>query len=292
LFGNLTVPDSIIDFRVQPPWRWTDDEGESENTAGQSNYRRIYGADYKKGHSFEGLTVALRRAGMKAVVQSEPVTGSVKEWNNRTAAVMAKAPDLFPAGFCAADPRDIMGAVHEIARCHSDLKLRGLTIMPDFFGIDLSDKRCYPLIAKAAELGMPIGLHVGVNFTSHSPIRHGHPHHVDEIACHFPDAVLICNHGGWPWAAEMVAVAWKHKNVYLEFGAIAPKYVASTDGGWSPMPRFIDSQLQDRILFSTDWPMLTHERALAELPLLKLKDSVREKYLWRNAQILLERMYS
>lgn len=280
----------MIDFRVQPPWRWSDDEAEGANSAGHGNYKRIYGDTYKQGHSFAGLTASLRRFDMQAVVQSEPVAGDVRDWNDRTAAVIAAAPDLFPAGFAAADPRDIMSAVAEIGRCRVDLGLRGLTLMPDFYGIDLADKRCYPLIAKAVELGMPVGLHVGVNFTATSPIRHGHPHHVDEIACHFPDAVLICNHGGWPWAAEMVAVAWKHRNVYLEFGAIAPKYLAATDGGWMPMLRFIDSQLQDRILFSTDWPMLSHERAVAELPLLGLKDHVRDKYVRGNAEALIDRM--
>jgi predicted TIM-barrel fold metal-dependent hydrolase len=44
---------------------------------------------------------------------------------------------------------------------------------------------------------------------------------IDRIACDFPDLTLICHHG-WPWPHEAAAVAWKHKNVYLEFGAIAP----------------------------------------------------------------------
>ena len=102
---------AIIDFRVQPPWRWNDDEAESANSAGVGNYKRIYGEDYKQGRSFAGLTASLRRHDMRAVVQSEPVAGSTADWNNRTAAVMAAAPELFPAGFCAADPRDIMAAV-------------------------------------------------------------------------------------------------------------------------------------------------------------------------------------
>ena len=281
-----------IDFRVQPPWRMTNDEPESEGTKGLGNYERLYGKDYKRGHSFTELTDDLRRFGMRAVVQSEPVSGTVRDWNDQVNRVMAKDPKLFPAGFCCADPRDVMAGVREIDRCRHELNLRGLTLMPDFYNMDLADKRCYPLIAKAVELGMPVGLHVGVNFTSSSPIRHGHPQHVDEIACHFPEAIVICNHGGWPWAAEMVAVAWKHKNVYLEFGAIAPKYLGAPDGGWQPMRQFMNTQLQDRILFGSDWPMMNHVRLMSELDMLQLKDTVMEKYLRGNAEALLDRMMS
>ncbi|HKS63392.1 MAG TPA: amidohydrolase family protein [Xanthobacteraceae bacterium] len=281
-----------IDFRVQPPWRMTDEDPESIGTAGLGNYERLYGKDYKRGHSLAGLTQDLRRLDMRAVVQSEPVTGTVAAWNDQVRVVMDREPELFPAGFCCADPRDVMGAIREIDRCRRELDLRGLTLVPDFYNIDLADKRCYPLIAKAVELGMPVGLHVGVNFTSTSPIRHGHPQHVDEIACHFPEAVIICNHGGWPWAAEMVAVAWKHKNIYLEFGAIAPKYLGAPDGGWMPMRRFMNTQLQDRILFGSDWPMMDHDRLMSELSALALKDSVMEKYLRANAEALLDRMMS
>ncbi|MGE0853435.1 MAG: amidohydrolase family protein [Hyphomicrobiaceae bacterium] len=283
------VPRSI-DFRVQPPWRRTDEEPEPAGSTGIGNYERLYGKDYKRGRSLAGLTNDLRRFGLRAVVQSEPVSGAAADWNDQTAAVMRSDPSVYIAGFCAADPRDIMGGVREIDRCRHELGLRGLTLMPDFYNIDLADKRCYPLIAKAVELGMPVGLHVGVNFTAVSPIQHGHPRHVDEIACHFPDAVLICNHGGWPWATEMVAVAWKHKNVYLEFGAIAPKYLASADSGWQPMRQFMNTQLQDRILFGSDWPMMSHDRLATEFMALQLKDNVLAKYLRDNAETLLGRM--
>jgi predicted TIM-barrel fold metal-dependent hydrolase len=178
--------------------------------------------------------------------------------------------------------------MREIDRFHRELGLRGLAMMADFFNMDISDKRCWPLYAKAAELGIPVGVHVGINFSTNSPIRHGHPSFIDELACHYPELIIICNHGGWPWAAEMVAIAWKHPNVYLEFGAIAPRYLASSEGGWQPMRQFMNSVLKDRILFGSDWPMLSHDRLMTEIPLLQLKDSVLEKYLKKNAEKLLD----
>jgi len=280
----------VIDFRIQPPWSWTSHDEEPTASAGSEGYRAVYGADYKRGASFAALTSEMQRHGVQGIVHSEPTSGSAADWNERTAEVIRRGDGRFLGGFCNADPRDIMGGVREIDRAYRDLGLRGLTLLPDFYNIDLADKRCYPLIAKAAELKMPVALHVGVNFTRHSPIRHGHPAFVDEIACHFPDLVIICCHGGWPWATEMIAIAWKHANVYLEFGAVAPRYLASPDSGWQPMRHFMNTQLQDRILFGSDWPMIRYDRLFEELPRLQLKDSVLEKYLRTNALSLLDRM--
>jgi uncharacterized protein len=283
----LHTDAGVIDFRVQPPWRWSDDD--PEVMEGLPGYSRVYGAGYKRGHSYAALHSELTRLDIRAVVHSEPTKGEAHAWNDRVYETMQRDRDRFVAGFCAGDPRDIMGGVREIDRCYHELGLRGLSIVCDFYNMDLSDKRCYPLYAKAAELGMPVALHVGVNFTSNSPMRHGHPQFVDEIACHFPDLVLICCHGGWPWPTEMAAVAWKHANVFLEFGAVSPKYIAA-NGGWEPMKHFMNSVLQDRILFGSDWPMLSHERLLQEIELLELKPAVAEKFLRTNAERVLTRM--
>jgi uncharacterized protein len=288
----MTRADGLvaIDMRVQPSWRWTDADPLPARAKTLGGYDRVYGTEFREQHTHASLVSDLRRLKIRAVVQSEPVAGGAAASNDRVAAAMARDPDCFIAGFGAADPRDGLAAIREINRCYSELGLRGLAMMPDFFNMDISDKRCWPLYAKAAELGIPVGIHVGVNFSTNSPIRHGHPSFVDELACHYPELIIICNHGGWPWAAEAVAVAWKHPNVYLEFGAISPRYLAALDGGWSPMRRFMNSVLQDRILFGSDWPMLSHERLLKEIPALELKDAVLEKYLKKNAEALLERV--
>jgi predicted TIM-barrel fold metal-dependent hydrolase len=289
----MTAATSIvaaIDMRVQPSWRWAEEDAPPSRTATLKGYDRVYGEEFRSLNTHASLVADLRRLNIRAVVQSEPVGGGAAASNDRVAAVIARAPDCFLAGFGSADPRDGLAAMREIDRFHRELGLRGLAMMADFFNMDISDKRCWPLYAKAAELGIPVGVHVGINFSTNSPIRHGHPSFIDEIACHYPELVIICNHGGWPWAAEMVAIAWKHTNVYLEFGAIAPRYLASSEGGWQPMRQFMNSLLQDRILFGSDWPMLSHDRLMTEIPLLQLKDSVLEKYLKKNAEKLLDRI--
>jgi predicted TIM-barrel fold metal-dependent hydrolase len=281
---------AAVDMRVQPSWRWSEDDPLPVRAATLKGYDRVYGTEFRSSHTHASLVADLRRLRIQAVVQSEPVAGSAAASNDRVAEVLRRDPECFLAGFGSADPRNGLSAILEINRFYHELGLRGLAMMADFFNMDISDKRCWPLYAKAAELGIPVGIHVGINFSTNSPMRHGHPSFVDELACYYPELVIICNHGGWPWAAEMVAVAWKHPNVYLEFGAIAPRYLASSEGGWQPMRQFMNSVLQDRILFGSDWPMLSHDRLMAEIPLLQLKDSVLEKYLKKNAEALLDRV--
>jgi uncharacterized protein len=70
----------------------------------------------------------------------------------------------------------------------------------------------------------------------------------------------------------MAAVAWKHRNVYLEFGAISPKYMAPQAGGWGDRVHLMDTVLHEKILFGTDWPMLRYDRALEQVQSLELRE--------------------
>lgn len=50
------------------------------------------------------------------------------------------------------------------------------------------------------------------------------PQYIDEIALNFPSLSIICGHIGFPWTQEMIGVAWKHPNVYIDTSAYLPKY--------------------------------------------------------------------
>jgi len=84
----------------------------------------------------------------------------------------------------------------------------------------------------------------------------------------------------------MVAVAWKHPNVYIEIGAVSPKYIGTPGTGWEPLMVYGNSLLQDRVLFATD-NMLPPKRCADELKALPLKDAVKDKWLGGNAARLL-----
>jgi predicted TIM-barrel fold metal-dependent hydrolase len=279
-----------IDIRIKTPMRDSESDPRVVVPSEYQRYNEIYGYEDLMNVTLVDLISEMRVNGIaNSILQAEHEWGEDEAWNDRTAEIVRKHADVFAGGFGSVDPRRGFDAVREIDRCYSELGLRGIIFEPGFIQVEPTHRLCYPIYAKCVELGIPVGLHTGVNFSSHGSIRFGSPLEVDQVACDFPDLMIICHHGGWPWPNESMAVAWKHSNVYLEFGAISPKYVASS-GGWGDMVQFMDTVLSTKILFGTDWPMIRYERVLAEVPLLGLRESSAEAYLHGNAERLLNRI--
>jgi len=287
------VTERVIDFRVKLPTRDSRSDPQPEVPAEYLHYAEVYDRFLED----LDLTVEDWQAEAAAhgvgpcVMQAEVEWADYHELNDRLALVVRNHPDELLCGFGCVDPRDVMGAVREVDRAIGELGLRGIVFEPGFLGISPIDRRCYPVYARCAQLGVPVGLHTGINFSSHGPLEFERPVLIDRIATDFPDLTLICHHGGWPWPHEAAAVAWKHKNVYLEFGAIAPRYQApGAGGGWGDIAHLMDTVLREQVLFGTDWPMLRYGRALEEIDLLGLRPASRQAYLHGNAERLLERV--
>jgi len=90
------------------------------------------------------------------------------------------------------------------------------------FGLPLNDKKLYPCYAKCSELGIPVGMQTG-HAAELFPSWPGYPMYLDEVALDFPGLTIIGSHTGWPWVNELVAMAWKHPNVYCDTSAWMPK---------------------------------------------------------------------
>ena len=110
---------------------------------------------------------------------------------------------------------------------------------------------------------------------------YGHPRHLDQVACDFPELTIVARHGGWPWVLDMVAVAWRHPNVYVELSGIAPPYLHPD------LLRYADGMLRHKFLFGTSYPLLTFRRAVDEFMELPLKDETKSAILYENAARLL-----
>jgi predicted TIM-barrel fold metal-dependent hydrolase len=283
----------IIDFRVKLPTRDTREQPQPPVPEEYLHYDEVYeGFLQNLDCTVEDWIEEAERCGVDlGVMQAEVEWANPTELNDRLATVVRDNPDCVACGFGCVDPRDPMAAIEEVDRAILDHGLSGIVFEPGFLGISPIDRRCYPVYARCAQLGVPVGLHTGINFSSHGPLEFERPVLIDRIACDFPQLTLICHHGGWPWPHEAAAVAWKHKNVYLEFGAIAPRYMApGAGGGWGDIAHLMDTVLREQVLFGADWPMLRYERALEEVELLGLRPESRDAYLGGNAQRLLERI--
>ncbi|WP_193081593.1 amidohydrolase family protein [Brevibacterium aurantiacum] len=240
------------------------------------------------GGTKESLLDDLNAEGIgQAVIHAESEGGEDAEVLN-TATERFAAED--PQRFKAVGGIDIAEATPtRMAAQTADLAVRGfvgLTLQPAFFGIDIDDRSLYPMYSRAEETGLVLCLHTGINYSRLHPMRHERAEMVDQVACDFPDLRIMACHAGWPWATEFAAVARRHPTVYLEFGAIAPKYIARPGTGWDVIFGMIPNVLRDQVLYGSDWPMMQPERALREWRAAGLHDSALKSLFTDNSQRL------
>ncbi len=202
--------------------------------------------------------------------------------NDYYANIVRQYPDRF-IGIAGIDPLKGMDAVREIRRSY-DLGLRGVAMRPFMFEIPPHHRKMYPIYATCVELGMPIWFHLSINYSTHN-MEVERPIYLDIVAQDFPELKMIAGHGGWPWVNEMVAVAWRNQNIYLDFASYMPKHLSKPGSGWEPLFHYGNSILQDRILFGSTWLFMGMSiRELADQVLdLSLKEETKQKWLYDNA---------
>ena len=116
------------------------------------------------------------------------------------------------------------------------------------------------------------------SITPERPLRSvGRPIYLDDIACDFPELKLIGIHVGIPWHDEMIAMAWKHPNVFIGSDAHSPKYWPAS------FMHYINSYGQDKVLFGTDYPVLDFKRTMDEIDALRLNPEAKQLLLRDNA---------
>jgi hypothetical protein len=180
-------------------------------------------------------------------------------------------------------------ALDEVRRI-KDLGLRGLKFNPGRQHFYANEPRFAPLWELAAELGLVCLFHTGMmgngagtrgglgfklKYTAPIP-------YLDDIAADHPDLTLISAHPGWPWQDEQLAMARHKANVYLDLSGWAPRYFPPQ------LVQQVNRLIPDRVLFGSDWPVITPERWIAEFNDLPLDDDVRQKILLGNAKLLFQ----
>lgn len=188
-------------------------------------------------------------------------------------------PDRF-YGLAGLDPTEGMTGVRELERSVHEYGFIGAHFYPHWFELAPDHAKWYPFYAKCVELDVPIQLQVGQSmvYDPRYPRRSvGRPITLDTVACDFPELKIVGIHVGIPWTDEMIAMAWKHANVYIGSDAHSPKYWPAS------FVHFIKSFGKDKVLFGTDFPVLDFERTMKEIDALGFSDEVRAKFLRDNA---------
>ncbi len=196
--------------------------------------------------------------------------------NDEVAAFVAERPDRL-RGLAGADLRRPMEAVREL-RDRVAEGFVGLRLVPWLWELPPTDRRYYPLYAACVDLGIPFCTQVG-HTGPLRPSETGRPiPYIDQVAIDFPELVIVCGHIGYPWTTEMIAVADKHPNVFIDTSAYtANRYPTE-------LVEYLQGRGSAKVMFGTNYPMITPARALRDLDGLDLDADTRQAFLAGNAR--------
>src|SRR5450756_56454 len=201
-------------------------------------------------------------------------------------AAAAHSDVLIPFG--SVDPLRGAAAVAQARSLVTDHGVRGFKFHPSLQGFAPDDAQFYPLWEQIESLGVPALFHTGqTGIGAGLPggrgikLRLSDPMLLDDVAADFPSLTLILAHPSVPWAASSISMATHKAHVFIDLSGWSPKYFPPE------LVRAANSLLQDKVLFGTDYPLLTPERWLRDFEALDIKPGVRPKILKDNAVKLL-----
>jgi len=197
--------------------------------------------------------------------------------NNDVAAAVALYPDRF-AGVASVDLASPMAAVRELRRCVRDLGFKALRIIPWLWGLPPDDRRYYPLYAECVELRIPFCTQVG----HAGPLRASEPGrpipYLDHVAAEFPELVIVGGHIGYPWTAEMIALATKYQNVHIDTSAYTIKRYPAE------LIAYLRTHGRHKVLFGSNHPAWPAAQCLEGLDKLDMDEETLAAFLHGNAE--------
>ncbi len=194
--------------------------------------------------------------------------------NDRIAEFLHAYPKRF-VGMATVNLEKPVEAVRELDRAVRQLGFKALRVIPWLWNRPPNDKLYYPLYVKCIDLDIPFCTQVG-HTGPLMPSEPGRPiPYIDEVALTFPELRILGGHIGYPWTDEMISLAWKHENVYIDTSAYLPRYYPPQ------LIHFMNTYGSDKVLFGTNFPMLALETCAEQARALPLKPEAKAKFLRR-----------
>jgi predicted TIM-barrel fold metal-dependent hydrolase len=251
---------------------------------------RYFRADHDRSPTLEQIADLYRSLQMAAVVftvDAGTFTGHQALSSEEIADKAAAHSDvLIPFG--SVDPLRGAAAVGQARRLVTEHGARGFKFHPSLQGFAPNDPAFYPLWSQIESLGVPALFHTGqTGIGAGLPggrgikLRLSDPMLLDDVAADFPALTVILAHPSVPWADSAISMATHKSNVFIDLSGWSPKYFPPA------LVRAANSYLQDKVLFGTDYPLLTPQRWLRDFGSLDMKPDVRPKILKDNAVRLL-----
>jgi uncharacterized protein len=194
----------------------------------------------------------------------------------------AHADVLIPFG--SVDPHAGKAAVARARRLVEEHGVRGFKFHPSLQAFEPNDPRHYPLYEVLQELRVPALFHTGqTGIGAGLPggrgikLRYSAPMLLDDVAADFPELTIVLAHPSVPWQDEAISIATHKANVYIDLSGWSPKYFPPQ------LVRAANTLLKHKVLFGSDFPVITPDRWLDDFAQLEIKDEVRPLILKDNA---------
>ena len=211
-----------------------------------------------------------------------------KVTNEEIAELAAKNSDV-AIPFASIDPARGEAGVREARRLIKDFGVKGFKFHPSEQEFFPNDRAAYPLYEVIAEAKLPALFHTGQTGVGAGQrggggirLKYSHPMHLDDVAVDFPDMPIILAHPSFPWQEEALSVATHKPQVYIDLSGWSPKYFPPI------LVQYANTLLKDKILFGSDYPVITPERWIEEFDKLPIKPEVRPLIMKMNAAKLLK----
>jgi len=261
------------------------EEGETTDAAAAA--RRYFGSS--------GVPLALdaiaahyreRRMACVLFTVDERLTGRPAVPNDDVLAAAAAHPDVF-VPFASVDPMRGPWALAEAQRLIAS-GARGFKLHPPLQQFEPNDPRAYPFYEVIEAARLPVlfhtghsGIGTGMRGGGGVRLKYGNPMLIDDVAVDFPDLPIVMAHPSFPWQDEAISVCLHKPQVYIDLSGWSPKYFSPS------LVRYADTQLREKVLFGSDYPMIAPDRWLSDFASLPIRDEVRPLILKENAARLL-----
>jgi predicted TIM-barrel fold metal-dependent hydrolase len=262
-------------------------ESPSTGNAADEAARKYFGSGTAT-PTAEELAEYYRSRNIGCVVFSvdERLTGRPQVPNDEVAATARKYSD-FMIAYASVDPTRGADAVGEARRLIA-AGVRGFKLHPPLQKFHANDRSVYPFYEVLAEARLPVIIHtghsgIGTGMPGGGGVRlkYGNPMDIDDVAVDFPDMPIIMAHPSFPWQDEAISICLHKPQVYIDLSGWSPRY-------FSPiLIQYANTLLKHKMLFGSDYPLITPDKWMAEFEKIAIRDEVRPLILKENAARLL-----
>ncbi|HXW38592.1 MAG TPA: amidohydrolase family protein [Acidimicrobiales bacterium] len=233
------------------------------------------GDSFFKSPELDELLASMDANGVERAI----LMSNVAEPHGRGVRFAEARPDRFSLAVSGHTLLRPMKALHALESFVADHPVAYACVGPSFWGDGMyppSDAVYYPLYTKCCELDLPLCMNAGIPGPP-LPAETQNPIHLDRVCIRFPELRLCMIHGADPWWDTAIRLMIKYRNLRLMTSAWSPKYLPAS------LLHYMSTRGRDRVMFATDYPVLSFERCLGEAAALDLTDEVREAWLYGNA---------